>query len=115
MGLGDILGSISPAFGMGSGKGLFGKLPLNAIGQSGLGGILGMLLSHGSHGGGEEATAPAADTSSIYQGIDPMFTQGPDPSASMGPRFGNFGGQRYFGGQNPIGQNAIGRFIGGMF
>jgi hypothetical protein len=51
VGLGDILGSVSPAFGMLSGKGLFGKLPLNDIGKAGLGGMLGLLLSQGKGGG----------------------------------------------------------------
>ena len=56
--LGKILGSLSPAFGMATGKGLFGHLPLNAMGQSGLGGIMGMLMSHGSQGG-DAPTSPA--------------------------------------------------------
>lgn len=145
MGLGKILGSISPAFGMLSGKGLFGHLPLNAMGQSGLGGILGMLLSHGGHGGGDQGQPQQqTDTSAVYPGIDPMLTQGPAPGGYAGgmgamsdrermmggmgsvsdqergmmgggPRFGRFGSDLYFGGQNPIGQNAIGKFLGGMF
>jgi hypothetical protein len=58
LGLGDILGSISPVFGMASGKGMFGKLPLQQLGQSGVGGLLGMLLSHGSDQGGGVHQAP---------------------------------------------------------
>jgi hypothetical protein len=98
------------------------------MGGAGLGGILGMLLSHGSHGGGDEQSAPApaapqADVSSIYPGIDPMFTQGQPqgqftggmPDSMAGPHFGRFGGDVYLGGQNPVGQNAIGRFLAGAF
>lgn len=121
MSLGKILGSISPAFGMLSGQGMFGHMPLQQMGQMGMGGILGMLLSHGGDGGGDQQQQPQqqTDISSAYPGIDPMLTQGPSGDFSGGgngmPRFGRFGSDMYFGGQNPIGQNAIGKFIGGMF
>lgn len=97
MNLGKILGSISPAFGLATGKGMFGQMqPMMGMG---MGGILGMLLGkHGMGGqGGEEEAAPAADMSAMYPGVDPMFTQG--------------GGQQGFGGG---GGNALHRFLGSV-
>lgn len=53
MGLGSILGSLSPAFGLLSGKGLFGS---KGFGQA-LAGMspLAMILGLGHHGGGSDA------------------------------------------------------------
>lgn len=133
MGLGKILGSISPAFGLISGKGMFGDVGHMLGSHGGIGGLgafggLEMLMNLlGGHGGGEEQpaapAAPQTDVSSIYQGIDPTFLEEPPsgrfaggmPQNMSGPHFGNFGGQTYLGGQNPVGQNAIGRFLGSVF
>lgn len=130
MGLGKILGSISPAFGLISGKGMFGDVGHMLGSHGGLGGLasmggLGMLMNLlGGHGGGEDQqqAAPQTDVSSLYPGIDPMFTGAdsggytmPNGGGFSGPKFGNVGGQMYFGGQNPIGHNAIGQFLGGLF
>jgi hypothetical protein len=132
MGLGKILGSISPAFGLISGKGMFGDMGHMLGSGGGLGGLasmggLGMLMNLlGGHGGGgdQEQQAPAAqtDVSSLYPGIDPMFTGPSSGGFSMpnggdfsGPKFGKVGGSYYLGGQNPVGHNAVGQFLGGMF
>lgn len=132
MGLGKILGSISPAFGLISGKGMFGDVGHMLGSHGGIGGLgafggLGMLMNLlGGHGDDQPAPQPApqpvpqTDVSSIYPGVDPLFT-GPPSSGGFsmpqggGPRFGRFGNDVYMGGQNPIGQNAIGKFLGGMF
>jgi hypothetical protein len=102
MNLGKILGSISPAFGAISGNGLFGHIgpALAGGGLFGLGGILAKLLSH--HGDDD----PAMDAAP-----DPAMPQAPMP-----PRqFGMHDGQVFMGGRNPFGQNALGKFLGGIF
>ncbi len=91
MGLGDILGSLSPAFGLASGKGMFGNLSLNGLGQSGMGGLLGLLLSHGGSSA-QASAAPMLPGTSIPTpqiapslpgpGISQMAGSLPSPSAS---------------------------------
>jgi hypothetical protein len=80
---GDILGSLSPAFGLASGKGVFGKLPLNGIGQSGLGGILGLLLSHPEHGQANQLDGQAPATPPPMGGMGGGFGMGTPPSTGM--------------------------------
>jgi hypothetical protein len=92
LGLGDILGSISPAFGMASGKGMFGKLPLQQLGQSGVGGILGMLLSHG----GQDHQAPVSLGASqpATLSASPVSLPGMSAHPSVGQALGSaMGGQ----------------------
>jgi hypothetical protein len=104
-----------------SGKGLFGNSDLmSGLGGMGMGGLLGMLLGKGQ-GGGDDGTMPGVDLSGAYPGMDPMLTEGGGPGmggapqSPQVPRFGRFGNDIYFGGRNPIGQNAIGKFLGGIF
>lgn len=126
MNFGKILGSISPAYGLLSGKGLFGsKDLLGGLGGMGLGGILGLLLSHGGGGGEGGDTAPqdasaqmigdagmgGPSTSGMQQ--NPVYSQQPMPQQPH--QFGQLGGQTYMGGRQPIGQNPLGQFLGGLF
>lgn len=106
--LGKILGSISPVFGMATGKGLFGHLPL---GQSGLGGIMGMLMSHGSHGADAPASpaqpAPAMPGSGVpglpdyTGGINGAFAANAALGAQHPGAMGNIGSALHGAGGSP--------------
>jgi hypothetical protein len=96
MGLGKILGSISPAFGLVSGKGLFGDVG-HALGSNGgIGGLasfggLGLLLNLlGGHSGGDEPAPPPAPAQPLARMGGPGVGQvaGSLPQLPNGPNLG---------------------------
>jgi hypothetical protein len=110
MNFGKILGSISPAFGMAAGKGLFGNKdvlgsmsPLAGMGSGqglfgamgGMGGLglLGMLMGRAGHGGegdGQEAAPDGAPQGDEFSQMLSQFGQHGPGRRGMIPRYDNF-------------------------